>query len=72
MCDAPTSSLVLQDRAHPEMRKMVFFNVVQVKLKDPEIHDSVACELHGRDLDISVAFAASFENLWRRGKKVKG
>ncbi|KAK4816121.1 hypothetical protein QYF61_011357 [Mycteria americana] len=47
---------------HPEMRKLTIFSVVRVKLKDPEIRDSIAGEVHGGDLDISVAFAATFEN----------
>lgn len=63
---------MLEDRVHPETRKLTIFSVVRVKLKDPEIHDSIAGELHGGDLDISVAFAAAFENLWRMGKTMEG
>lgn len=36
----PTSSFALEDRVHPEKRKLTIFSVVQVELKDPEIHGS--------------------------------
>lgn len=72
VCDALTSRLVLEDRAHPEVRKPTIFSVVQVKLKDPEIHDSVSWEPPGGHPHTSVAFAATFENLWRMGKMTKG
>lgn len=72
VCNALSSSLLLEDRVHLEVRKLTIFSVVQVKLKDPEIHESIACELHGGDLDISVAFAATFENLCRMGKMMEG
>lgn len=72
VCDVLTSRLVLEDRAHPEVRKPTTFSVVQVKLKDPEIHDSVAWEPPGGRPGTSVAFAATFENLWRMGKMTKG